>query len=69
MPRNMNRRENEKRAKVRRSYALERFELRGEPELRANAASPTAMAVKVNPDAAAIEAFLAQRRGGQGGTK
>jgi hypothetical protein len=25
--------------------------------------------VKVNPDAAAIEAFLAQRRGGQGGTK
>lgn len=65
----MNRRENEKRAKVRRSYALERFELRGAAEPRANAASPTAMAVKVNPDAAAIEAFLAQRRGGQGGTK
>lgn len=65
MPRSLKRHENEKRAKARRAFALHRPEMGQPSEPRVAAAGPTAMAVKINPDAAAIEEFLAKRGAGK----
>lgn len=63
MPRDYRARENARMAKSRRAYAMERNELRQESSPRTSAAGPTSLAIKVNPHAAAIEAFLAKREG------
>lgn len=63
MPRNLRRSEHIKATKGRREYALQRNELRGPSEERTAAAGPVSPAIKVNPDADLIEAFLRHKRG------
>jgi hypothetical protein len=65
MPRDFRAAENQKRAKARRQGALERNELRQPSAPRQAAAGATSFAVKAEDpsDRAAIDAFLAARRG------
>ena len=65
MPRDFKASENQKRAKARRQGALDRNELRRGTTPRRAAAGATSFAVKADDpsDRAAIEAFLATRRG------
>lgn len=63
MPIDFRAHENGRRAKAKRQYAMERNELRTESVPRESAAGPTSHAIKINPDAGAIEAFLAARIG------
>jgi hypothetical protein len=65
MPRDLRKKEVDRRAKARRQYALERNELREATAPRRAAAGATSFAVKVaDPeDRAAIDAFLEARKG------
>lgn len=67
MPRSLTRGQTQKRATARREGALARNELRGLSQPREAAAGPTSHAVKVMDagSAAAINAFLSKKQGGQ----
>jgi hypothetical protein len=65
MPRDLRKKEVDRRAKARRQYAIERNELREATVPRRAAAGATSFAVKVSDpeDRAAIDAFLEARKG------
>ena len=67
MPRDYRAAENTKRSKARREHALARLDLREESTPREPAIGVTSQAVKVmDPaSAAAIEAFMSRKNGGQ----
>lgn len=69
MPRDYSQGENEKRAKARRAGALARNEFRYPSSPRTSPEGATSFPVKAEDPAtrAAIDAFLARQKGGQGG--
>ena len=65
MPRDLNARENEKRAKAKRQRALDRGEFRGPSQSRAPTTAPTSFPLKAPVDAAThrmIDEEIARRR-------